>query len=488
MLVRLTVLTCVAAALLAVPAAAAEPCSGDPARVHPLTLTVEGQPSTGIFSLPSGAPRGMVVFAHGAANTTDAWRKHLPAVAQRDGVITVAMNYRGMQVTGRSPERGTETARGWPARAGAQDLVAAAKFFDALCPGLGGIVMYGVSMGGNMSGLAVAASAKRSDGRRALFDYWVAVEGVHNLIESYQEARAAALAVPFAKVTQEDIEAETGGPYESNYEAYKERTNVERVKDVAASGLRGVILVHAYEDGTVPYGQSLEMTRRLRGSGVPTDLYSVGRHGAGESGSTIGGFASLETGMAGHGWEGSDTHVVIQSGLDRLSALITRGDPAPCNRDFRIDDNPQNISPSPRDAPPHCHPDPLPPAAMASGSTPCRDRSAPARVAVRVARRGRRVTLSGRASDRGCGRIAQVRVAIARRQARSRCRFVTSTGRLGPARSCRKPWYLRASGRENWRLEVRRRLPAGRYISVARAVDSGGRRGPAGPVRRFRVR
>ncbi|HEX8207723.1 MAG TPA: alpha/beta fold hydrolase, partial [Solirubrobacteraceae bacterium] len=347
---RVQLLVAVAAlALLAPATASAAECSGEPADVRAITLTVGGQPATGLYALPAAPPRGMVVFGHGAANTTDSWRKHLADVARREGVITVAMDYRGMEITGRNEERGTVTARGWPAKAGAEDLVAAAQHFDRECPGLPGIVLYGVSMGGNMTGLAMAAKAKRADGR-PLFDYWFAVEGVHNLVESYQEARTVAPAIEFAKTTVEDIEKETGGPLESNSDAFAERTSFNRAQDIADSGVRGVVMVHAYEDGTVPYNQSQEMTQRLREAGVPTDLYSVGGRGSDEQDTTIGGYAGAQTGNAGHGWEGSDTHVVIQTGLDRLDALLTRGEPAPCDRDFRVDDEPSNVTPDPKEA------------------------------------------------------------------------------------------------------------------------------------------
>ena len=460
------------------------PCSGDPTQARPLTLTVGGQPATGLYAVPLAPPRGLVVFGHGAANTSDSWKHHLTAVAQREGVIAVAMDYRGMQVTGRSAERGTVTARGWPAKAGAEDLVAAAQHFDGACPGLAGITIHGVSMGGNMTGLAVAANAKRADGR-PLFDYWIAVEGVHNVTETYHEARLAAPAVEFARITVEDIEAEMGGPFEAQASTYLERTNVNRVTDVAGSGVRGVILVHAYEDGTVPYNQSLEMAGRLRDAGVPTDFYSVGRRGSDEKDTTIGGYGGVQTGNAGHGWEGSTTHVVIQTGFDRLNALLTRGEPAPCDRDFRVDESPGNVSPDPREAPAGCEGDPLPPAA--ARDAPCRDTRPPSPVTVRVRRDGRDVTLRGRATDRGCGRIARVLVAVGRRERGGGCRFVGRRGRLGPRRPCRRARYLRARGREIWRLDLRR-LPRGRYVARALAVDAAARRGPAGRARRFTIR
>ncbi|MBW3609242.1 MAG: HAMP domain-containing protein, partial [Actinobacteria bacterium] len=178
------------------------------------------------------------------------------------GVIAVAMDYRGTEIIPR--EGDVPTSRGWRVAEGAEDTIAAAQLFEASCPGLGTISNFGVSMGGNTSGLVAAEGATRADGLTPLFDYWIAVEGVHNVIETYQEARVASLAVEFARTTVEDIEAEMGGPFESHSPVFAERTNVNRVDDIAGSGVRGVLLVHAYEDGTVPYNQSGEMARRLR--------------------------------------------------------------------------------------------------------------------------------------------------------------------------------------------------------------------------------
>src|SRR3712207_1285187 len=162
---RVVALTAFFVLIATPPAALAAECTGAPDEVRPLSLTVAGETATGLYPVPAARPRGLVVFGHGAANTSDSWRRHPAAVAQREGVSAVAMDYRGMEVTGVHEERGTVTARGWPAKAGAEDLVAAAQHFDRTCPGLAGIVLYGVSMGGNMTGLAVAAQAKRADGR-----------------------------------------------------------------------------------------------------------------------------------------------------------------------------------------------------------------------------------------------------------------------------------------------------------------------------------
>ena len=56
----------------------------------------------------------------------------------------------------------------------------------------------------------------RTDDGRPLFDYWIGVEGVYNLTETYSEARAAGAAEAVA-----DIERETGGPIEREPDALR---------------------------------------------------------------------------------------------------------------------------------------------------------------------------------------------------------------------------------------------------------------------------
>ena len=473
--------------LFALPASAsAATCTGDPAQVLPFDIKVGGANAHGLVTLPAKAPRGLVVFGHGYGHLSESWRAHLARTAAQDGVIAVAMDYRGMTIT--KDDKGETQARGWPTQTGAEDLIAAAQHFDRACPGLGGIALYGVSMGASMTGYALTLAPKRADGR-PLFDYWVAIEGAHNITETYHEARLLAPANAFAKAAVEDLEAEMGGAFETRGDQFRAKTNVFRAADIAASGIRGAIFVHAYEDGLVPYNQSLEMSNRLRELGVKTDLFSVGRRGSEENDTHILGYAGgTDAGNAGHGSERSESHVVIMTGFDRLNALLTRGEPSPCNRDFRINETPQNVSPDPRTAPPECLADPLPPAGPATGPRRCRDRSSPAPVAFKIHRARGRIVLRGRAADRGCGRIGRVLVAITRLGSGRTCRFVTRRGRITAKRACRRPIFLRAGGREAWRLTLARRLPRGRYVAVARAVDAGGRVGPFGLPRTFRRR
>ena len=61
---------------------------------------------------------------------------------------------------------------------------------------------------------------------------------------------------------------------------------------------------------------------------------------------------------------------------------------------------------------------------------------------------------------------------------RPRCRWLSSAGRLVTRRSatgkCDNQLWLPANGTTNWRIRFRHRLPAGRYVLFARALDAAG--------------
>jgi hypothetical protein len=118
----------------------------------------------------------------------------------------------------------------------------------------------------------------------------------------------------------------------------------------------------------------------------------------------------------------------------------------------------------------------------------CVDRAAPSsRIARkgRIASRHRGLRISGTSRDRGCGaggagRVARVRVAVARLAAHRRCRFLRADGTLRPAESCRHSHYLKARGAARWTLRVRPSVPAGRYRIRVRGVDAAGNTERAG--------
>lgn len=279
--------------------------------------------ASGRYSLPAtAAPTQLVVMFHGNHNDSCSWRQHLQNVAAL-GAVTVAMDYTGQRQT-------PVEHYGWFVREGAADSIAAAKYFLARYPSIKEVFAFGVSMGGNSSGLAVASpEAVRADGS-PLFDYWVVTEGAHNLIEEYHIIRGVAPAVAAAVIAQQEIEEENGGTFEAVPERYTEITNVSLVADMAT--LKGVVLVHGIDDGLVPTNQSREMLLALNATGVPAHLYTIGGNGGAESGTTAtaiplgplfdGLGQSYQSPLAGHGWEGSQTHLVMRTSLDQLYGLM----------------------------------------------------------------------------------------------------------------------------------------------------------------------
>jgi hypothetical protein len=302
----------------------------------------------GYYAVPSTRPRGIVVFAHGHSNSAWKWRPMLAAQAEKLGVIAVAMDYRRQTFPGGDI---TRSSYGWRVREGAEDSIAAGQLFEDKClsklkgPRLP-IVMYGVSMGGNTSGLAVAAKPERSDGS-PLFDYWFDIEGATNVIETYLEARAVAgppLNNQTGQTAVKEIEEEMGGTLEDRFGVYLQHAVVKRSDDIKASGLKGVVMVHGADDGTVPYNQSAEMFATLVGQRLPTDFFTVLRHGDAPSGNTLEDTFTISSRiegynspLTGHGDENDPTQPVIRTGLDRLAALFDGQGPT-CFRAFLVDD------------------------------------------------------------------------------------------------------------------------------------------------------
>lgn len=330
---RLLLLVPVLTGLGALPAVAAPDARSGPCVDHtgPTPFAVEG--AGGFVAFPDRPPRGLVVFFHGIDHTAADWAEHhLERVAEESRVVTVAMDYPG--------DRGPDDRQipgAWPVQEGARVSIAAAQALQARCSTVRTTVAYGVSMGGNASGLALA------DAPVGLFDWWFAVEGAHNVIETYLEASALALSGNATATTaQAGIEREMGGTLVEQPDAYRQRTNVLRADEIAASGIRGVFMVHGLADGLVPYDQSREMAASLRALGQPVELVTATTRGGGEPGTTIDGYAWTAAGLtpnpspfAGHANENSTTHVVGAAGFDRLRQLLA-GDLIRANREQAI--------------------------------------------------------------------------------------------------------------------------------------------------------
>ena len=266
--------------------------------------------ASGKYAVPRKPPTQLVVMMHGYGNDSCAWRNHLRQAVEH-GAAAFAMDY-----TGQNPK----TDRGWRVEEGAKDSIKATKYFLRAYPTIKQVFVFGISMGGNASGLLVADPQARRPNGRPLFDYWIAVEGVHDLIQEY--ATFSQASAPF----REDVEQEAGGPPEAVPDRYVHLTNIARASEMAY--LKGAILVHGTDDLLVQPNQSRDMARELRRVGVPTELFSVVGRGDGEAGTTITGFAvgsvpggdglGYESPVAGHGWEGSDTQLVIRVGFEQL--------------------------------------------------------------------------------------------------------------------------------------------------------------------------
>lgn len=275
----------------------------------------------GRYAVPAAKnPTQLVVMFHGNHNESCSWRNHLRSVAAL-GAVGVAMDY-----TGQHDRDGIENY-GWYVREGAADSIAAAKALLKKFPSITTVIAFGVSMGGNSSGIAVASpDAVRADGS-PLFDYWIDIEGVNNLAEEYLIIRAVAESGNGDAVAAvAEIEEQNGGAIEDVPEAYAAITNVANADLMGY--LKGAVVVSGADDGLVSTDQTPQMGTALEALGVPTRIYTVVLKGEAESGSTATSIVlgnvdpAYESPFAGHGWEGSDTHLVMRTGLDALFALL----------------------------------------------------------------------------------------------------------------------------------------------------------------------
>lgn len=324
----------------------ATPCTDRADEAHTLTLDVGGQPATGRYAFPSEPPTTLVVAAHGYGHTSASWANHLRMMAGH-GVAAVAMDYRGLKISPDSNGDGLPESRGFNVWTGSEDLIAIAQTIEARCSSINRIVMFSVSLGGNVGGIALARAADL--GRPAsnpLFDDWIDVEGEVNLIETSTEARLVGPVNTTARNANEDIQVECGGTIEQAPKAYKQRTVVGRVKDIAAAGLRSAVVIHSIDDGLVPYDQARELATLLVASRIPTDMVTVGRRSPQSERETtltglVGGQVKPDytSPFSGHASEKSSTHIVMVTAFNRLWALLAGDTPGPY-REFLVDGKP----------------------------------------------------------------------------------------------------------------------------------------------------
>ena len=208
------------------------------------TLTVDGQTATGRAVLPTGSPTVLIVFCHGFGGAANNFDGYLADAANR-GYAAVSMDYRGAQGA-------------WKVLTGWHDTVAATLDMKARYPSITTTIIWGISMGGEVSGLSVAYAPPGT------YQYWVEDAGVENLVEEW------------ATVTgfQPAIQAETGGTPAEVPQAYLDRSPIAQVNGIAAQGLKRAFINHAAGDTIVTPTQAQEMTAALVAARVPVSTYT----------------------------------------------------------------------------------------------------------------------------------------------------------------------------------------------------------------------
>lgn len=293
----------------------------------PFSFAIGDTTATGHFALPAGDPVGIVAMFHGYGHTSTSWREHLARTARTLNVIAVAMDYRGTTVESTNAD-GIESSRGWRVSEGAEETNAVVRAVLSACPTASAkTVAFGVSMGGNASGLAVAAGDQRPAGG-GLYDWWFDIEGATNVIDTYTAARALGAAIPTAATASIDIREETGCELEACPEKYEALVVANKADRMKAAGLKGVVLVHGVDDGLVPYHQTRQMIGGLLANQLPFEMYTTGTRGNTEAGTTATGYVlnnfpgKPQSPLAGHASERSTTHLNMVTAFNRLADLF----------------------------------------------------------------------------------------------------------------------------------------------------------------------
>ena len=325
-----TPLACVAAAFLVAAAPAGAACTAKSPNAKRVALKVAGQRSPGYASMPRRKPTALVVVAHGYSWGADSWKTKLRMIARDDRAVAVAPEFRGLRVVGRK-EGGFESTRGIPLRKAMADLNAYTRSYRARCRSVKTVVLVGYSIGAGYSGNALMGRPKRTGGK-PLYDYFVGMEAVEDIFGEFKPAEQIQ-GDAFIQGAIDDGAAELGGTVDEKPEAYHAVNPIEHVDRIKASGLKGAILVHGSDDGLVPYSQSVDMTKALRDHGIRTDLYTARKRRPGDDpDTTLSGRFGEPSGDSGHASDASTNHLVPETGLSVLHALLKGKRPA--NRDL----------------------------------------------------------------------------------------------------------------------------------------------------------
>jgi len=214
--------------------------------LHPVQLPVDGQTASGLVAIPaSGTSSTLVVLAKGFGGDVDQWRPLMQDLASR-GALVVAMQYRG-------PDGA------WKVDTAVADTLAATQALQAAHPEVERTILFGYSMGGEVTGLAVARAPTGT------YTDWIEGSGVMDLAAEWREV------VTF----QPAIEAAAGGRPDQVAARYDELSPLRQVQGIATQGLRRAYLVHGSADTVVPAEQSDRMADALAQAGVPVSSIQV---------------------------------------------------------------------------------------------------------------------------------------------------------------------------------------------------------------------
>lgn len=316
--------------LLASPAAAqdeptdeeklAQTCEGGAPGVVLETLdyeTVDGATVRACLAFPEdGSATTLVTFAHGIGHHVQAsWAPHVVRTAEQ-GAIAVATNYRDNF--------------GFPTLRGAEDVIVLTKLLLDRFPAVDETIMFGVSMGGSVSGTALVEAPRLNDGE-GLWDHWVFVEGVSNVAETYAEAVAAASAGnATAQRAKDGIERETGGTPVDSPQEYERRSPLFHANDIKSNGLQSAAVVHAAFDGLVGFHQGVTMAAALCTANVPTSFDAIVTGSGDDDDSTLADLVSSDLedanqstlDLSGHASEADAAHPVMARAFEILFAML----------------------------------------------------------------------------------------------------------------------------------------------------------------------
>jgi Prolyl oligopeptidase family len=237
-------------ALLLVPLAAAAVAT------ERYSITVDGETALGYLAYPTtGSPTTLLVFGHGCCGKPNQ-TAFVRSYANGYGAVVVAMDYRG--------------PGGWDVMKGHRDLIGATEDLKARFPSLSRTIIWGISMGGETTGMAVAA-------RPDLYDYWVNTFGVTNLFEEW-----VALGHYGGVGDQGAIWKETGGAPAAVPQEYLVRSPALRTAEMV--GIQRAYIAHGIGDLIVPYSMSRETYAGLVAAGVPVTLHTVTTGWGGQQG------------------------------------------------------------------------------------------------------------------------------------------------------------------------------------------------------------